>query len=131
MYGGITPFLGVWEPNRRTVFMNSFQGYDDAFWLKTHTIKSARQLSACTGINALVDPNGIFRFSDLQTFYANHPVCSYRVFAAPSRAQPSPDSRRFLNVQDDWRVKSNLTLNLGLRYEMTTVPTEPPASFPS
>src|SRR6266436_284577 len=125
--GGITPFLGGLgaEPSYR-YHWNSFQGYDDAFVVKgTHTIKFGAAVERMQlEINALVDPNGIFRFSDLQTFYANQPS----LFISGIRSTISPRNLRQtlvgFYVQDDWRVKSNLTLNLGLRYEMTTVPTE-------
>ena len=76
------------------------------------------------GIRALSDPNGIFRFSNLQAFYQNQPSS----FKGGIASTLSPRNLRQTlvagYVQDDWRWKPNLTFNLGLRYEMTTVPTE-------
>lgn len=125
--GGLTPFLGgVGAEPSYFYHWNSFQGYDDAFVVKgTHTIKFGGAIERMAlKITALADPNGIFRFNDLQAFYANSPS----LFISGIRSTLSPRNLRQtlvgFYVQDDWRWKPNVTLNLGLRYEMTTVPTE-------
>jgi Carboxypeptidase regulatory-like domain/TonB dependent receptor/TonB-dependent Receptor Plug Domain len=115
--GGLPTYFYHW---------NSFQLYDDAFVNKgTHAIKFGgtfeRMLLQAT---ALTDPNGIWSFSNLQNFLTNVPS----KFAGGIASSLTPrDFRQNIfgaYLQDDWRWKPNLTLNLGLRYEMASVPTE-------
>jgi len=124
---GITPFLGgVGGESAYFYHWNSFQAYDDAFVNKgTHTIKFGGTVERMLlNIRALSDPNGIFKFSGLQNFYGNNPSKFQGGIASTLSPRNLRQTLFGLYLQDDWRWKSNLTLNLGLRYERTSVPTE-------
>jgi hypothetical protein len=115
--GGLPTYFYNW---------NSFQAYDDAFWSKgTHSIKFGGTVERMLlQVKALTDPNGIWTFPDLQTFLTNK-ASSFNGGIASSLT-PRNFRQNIIGayVQDDWRWKSHLTVNLGLRYEMTTIPTE-------
>src|SRR6267378_5059535 len=124
---GITPFLGgVGGESAYYYGWNSFQVHDDAFINKgTHTIKFGGTVERMLlNIRALSDPNGIFKFSGLQAFYQNQPGRFQGGIASSLSPRNLRQTLFGVYVQDDWRWKPNLTLNLGLRYEMATVPTE-------
>ena len=125
--GGITSTLGGVNSNTNSrFFWNNFQGYDDAFVTRgLHSLKFGAALER-DPLNEYVNvqPGGTFTFSSLANFLTNNPKKFSGTF--PATLSPRDLRQTILGayVQDDWRVRPSLTLNLGLRYEMSTVPTE-------
>jgi hypothetical protein len=124
---GITPFSGgVGGSPTYYYHWNSIQLYDDAFltWGR-HSFKFGGAFERMMlNVIADTDPNGIWIFNDLSTFLTNNP----KKFQGGIANTLSPRNLRQnifgLYIQDDWRWKPSLTLNLGLRYETSSVPKE-------
>lgn len=105
---------------------NSYQFYDDAFaTLGTHSLKFGFAFENIRD-NELgkTSPLGQFVFGSLSSFLQDQPTS----FNAPIGSGITPRALRQSiyagYVMDDWRARHNLTVNLGLRYEVATVPSE-------
>src|SRR5712664_2742575 len=124
---GLTFFSGGLGTRSNFVFhWTSLQGYDDvAFTRGKHAIKFGFGLERIRdNVLAVSDTGGEFSFSSLSNFLTNSPF-------SLSVAIPGAISGRGFRqtifgayVQDDWRWRPSLTINLGMRYEIATVPTE-------
>jgi hypothetical protein len=125
--GGIANFQGGLHATGEFIFhLNSYQVYDDVYFTRgKHALKMGFAFERLQN-NQLgtSNPNGQYIFSSLQTFLTNSPTS----FNAPLATGVSPrDLRQSVfggYIEDNYRLFSNLTLNLGVRYEPVTVPTE-------
>lgn len=105
---------------------NSYQFYDDAFvTVGKHSIKFGGEVERMQ-LNAtgLSNPNGVFNFGGIEKFLTNQPKSFNSGIESTLHSRGYRQTLFGLYLQDDWRIRPSLTVNLGVRYEMATVPTE-------
>lgn len=112
-------------------YQNSFQGYDDVFVTKgIHSLKFGFAVENIRTTAYNPAPVGEFPFNSLYDstqngFLTNNPATLF----APVPGVPFSHFQFHTTIfagyaQDDIRLKPTLTINVGLRYEMSTVPAE-------
>src|SRR5207237_2229465 len=106
---------------------NAYQVYDDAFVTKgLHAVKfgAGVERDQLNQVTNTADFVARFFFGNLRSFLTNAPSRVRGVLPSLASPRGMRVSIAGVYVQDDWRMRPNLTVNLGLRYETSTVPDE-------
>ena len=138
--GGNALFTGgLTSPNPQVNHWNTYQVYDDAFWTKgKHSLRfgfSAERDQL--NVNRSPRPGGLFTFKNMSDFLndcGGSPAagCSGNsgtmklTTDLPGSITPRETRASVFGVyiQDDWRIRPNLTINLGVRYEPMSIPSD-------
>jgi hypothetical protein len=123
---GLTTAFGLNGFNKFKHAWNSIQFYDDAFLTHgTHAIKFGFAFERMQyNILEQLSPNGRMNTYSLDAFLTNAPHQLNALAPGGSFEVGLRESLFAGYIQDDWRFRPNLTFNIGLRYEMTTRPTD-------
>ncbi len=124
---GLTTAYGLGGFNRFTHAWNSAQVADDAFLTRgTHAIKIGFAFENMQyNVLEQLSPNGrMSTYGSLLDFLNNAPD-QLNALAPGGSHEVGFREKMFAGyIQDDWRARPNLTVNMGLRYEMSTKPTD-------
>jgi Carboxypeptidase regulatory-like domain/TonB-dependent Receptor Plug Domain len=123
--GVLTTAIGLGGLNRFLHRWTSAQAYDDAFLTRgTHSIKIGFAFERMLyNITEQLSPNGRKNnYATLSDFLNNTPDTLNALAPGGSNEVAIRESLFAGYIHDDWRFRPNLTINLGLRYELTTLP---------
>src|ERR1700676_80646 len=130
---GLTFFTGGLSTQTPAEYnWNSWQVYDNVFLTKgKHSLKFGANVERIIDNQTTPSqPGGDFEFSSLADFLTNNQISPTDSLTLIGDAPGLPSRRRIretvfgVYLQDDMHVSPNLTANLGLRYEIATVPSE-------
>jgi Carboxypeptidase regulatory-like domain/TonB dependent receptor/TonB-dependent Receptor Plug Domain len=128
--GGLTGFTGSLSTTQPQVFhWNSWQVYDNLFLVKgIHSLKFGANFERIQDNSFSSSfPGGVFNFASAAAFITNDSTQPISLsIDVPGHVTPRGIRETLFGayVQDDVRYRPNLSFNVGLRYEMATVPTE-------
>ena len=116
---GYPRFLGRITAQNNFQFTNDLTSQHGA-----HTLKAGIALRRIQFNNGTFNTLflGQLRFNNIDQFLAGRPAAYSRNIGNPYIGLRGSEWNAYL--QDDWRLTSRLTLNLGLRYEFNSVPSE-------
>jgi len=103
-------------------FVNTYQFVDNwSMQVGRHTIKAGADIRRqLTPVGFLPTINGAFTFTSMTNYIRNLPTQLNGAAGDPNLQVKETDL--FFYFQDDFKILSNLTLNLGIRYEHTGQP---------
>lgn len=123
--GVLTTAIGLGGLNRFLHRWTSGQFYDDAFTtVHTHSIKFGFSFERMLyNVGEKLSPNGrLNNYSSLTALLNNRPDRLNALAPGGSFGVAIRESLLAGYIQDDWRWRPNFTVNLGMRYEFTTLP---------
>lgn len=125
---GLTTFRGgLRGQSVQNYLLQTYQFYDDAVrTFGKHNLKFGGSFIAYhLNLFAPFIEDGTATFSDIPSFLQNFVHIASSPPDVPSIKTHHNRTSIFAGyVQDDWKMRPGLTLNLGLRYEMATIPSE-------
>lgn len=129
----ITDAVGVGGNSFFRHVQNSYQIYDDAFLTRgDHSLRFGFAFEKIEYNElGLRRPNGRVVFASLASFLTNQPSSFFALDPTRQREVGVRSNIWAGYLNDSWRFSSKLNLNLGLRYEMSTIPTEAHDQFTS